>query len=76
MKVYVVVWYERQIKVEIYWVFWSGEMLKCVWYCGSFCGCDLKKNYFIKNTFSWGWFDIYICLVKIVVEIEIEQKII
>jgi hypothetical protein len=35
-----------------------------------------KKNYFIKNTFTWGWFDIYICLVKTVVEIEVEQKVI
>ena len=30
-----------------------------------------KKNYFIKSTFSWDWFDIYICLVKTVVEIEV-----
>jgi hypothetical protein len=34
------------------------------------------KSYFIKNIFSWGWFDIYICLVKTVVEIEIEQKVV
>jgi len=31
-----------------------------------------KKNYFIKNIFDWGWFDIYVCLVKTVVEIEVE----
>jgi len=31
---------------------------------------------FIKNIFSWGWFDIYIYLVKTVVEIDVEQKII
>jgi hypothetical protein len=48
----------------------------CVWYCDNFYGCGLKKNYFIKNTFSWGWFGIYVCLVKIVVEIEVEQKVI
>jgi len=34
------------------------------------------KKYFIKNAFSWGWFDIYVCLVEIVVEIKVEQKII
>jgi hypothetical protein len=33
------------------------------------------KSYFIKITFSWGWFGIYICLVKTVVEIEVGQKI-
>ena len=38
-----------------------------------FC-CSLKKVVFIKGIFSWGWFDIYIYLVKTVVEIEIEQK--
>ena len=43
---------------------------------GNFCGCDLKKIIFIKNTFSWGWFDIYICLVKTVIKIEVEQKIV
>ena len=35
-----------------------------------------EKHYFIKNIFGWGWFDIYIYLVKTVVEIEVEQKII
>jgi len=45
-------------------------------YCGSFCGYDLKKNYFIKNIFGWGWFDIYTCMVKTVVKIEVEQKVI
>jgi hypothetical protein len=35
-----------------------------------------EKNYFIKNTFSWGWVDIYICLVKTVVAIEVEQKVV
>ena len=34
------------------------------------------KKLFYKMFFGWGWFDIYICLVKIVVEIEIEQKIV
>ena len=48
--------------------------LGCGWYCVSFCGCDLKKSCFIKSIFSRDWFDIYICLVKTVVEIEIEQK--
>jgi len=43
-----------------------------VWYCGSFCGYSLKKNCFIKNTFNWGWFGIYIYLVKTVVEIDVE----
>jgi len=51
-------------------------IVKCVWYCGSSCGCSLKKNYFIKSIFSWGWFNIYICLVKTVVTIEIEQKVV
>ena len=36
----------------------------------------ILKKYFIKNTSGWGWFDIYICLVKTVVEIEVEQKVI
>jgi len=26
--------------------------------------------------FGWGWFDIFICLVKTVVEIEVEQKVV
>jgi hypothetical protein len=34
------------------------------------------KNYFIKSIFGWDWFNIYIYLVKTMVEIEIEQKII
>jgi hypothetical protein len=25
---------------------------KCVYLCGSFYGCDLKKNSFIENIFS------------------------
>jgi hypothetical protein len=47
----------------------------CVWYCDSFYGFCLKKL-FIKGVFYWGWFGIYICLVKNVVEIEVEQKIV
>jgi len=43
----------------------------CVWYCGSFCSCDLKKNYFIKIT-EVGLIYIYIYIVKTVVEIKIE----
>jgi hypothetical protein len=35
-----------------------------------------EKSYFIKSTFDWGWFSIYICLVKTVVEIEVKQKVI
>ena len=35
-----------------------------------------EKNYFIKSIFDWGWFGIYIYLVKTVVEIEIEEKIV
>jgi hypothetical protein len=35
-----------------------------------------KKVVFIESTFDWGWFGIYICLVKTVVEIEVEQKIV
>jgi len=31
-----------------------------------------KKNCFIKIIFGWGWFDIYIYLVKTVIEIEVE----
>jgi hypothetical protein len=47
----------------------------CVWYCGSFCGCDLK-NYFIKIFLvEFDLIFIYV-LVKTVVEIEVEQKII
>jgi len=34
------------------------------------------KKLFYKNIFSWGWFNIYICLVKTVIEIEVEQKIV
>ena len=34
-----------------------------------------KKIVFIKSTFSWGLFDIYICLVKTMVEFVVEQKI-
>ena len=26
-------------------------------YCGSYYGCGLKKSCFIKNTFSWDWFE-------------------
>jgi len=32
----------------------------------------IKKKYFIKSIFSWSWFDIYICLIKTVIEIEVE----
>jgi len=48
--------------------------VELIWYCGSFCGYDLKINCYIKSTFDQRWFDIYIYLVKTVVEIEIEQK--
>ena len=34
------------------------------------------KKFFIKSIFGWGWFGIYICLVKTVIEIEVQQKII
>jgi hypothetical protein len=34
------------------------------------------KKLFYKKYFNWGWFDIYICLVKTVVEFEVEQKIV
>jgi hypothetical protein len=50
--------------------------LWCIMYYGNFYGCGLKKIIFIKSTFSWGWFDIYICLVKTVIKIEVEQKIV
>jgi hypothetical protein len=36
----------------------------------------ILKNYFIKNIFDWNWFDIYVYLVKSVVEIEVEQKVV
>jgi hypothetical protein len=35
-----------------------------------------EKSCFTRDTFSWGLFGIYICLVNIVVEIEVEQKVI
>jgi hypothetical protein len=35
-------------------------------------GYLFEKNYFIKNIFSCGWFDVYICLVKIEIEIKVE----
>ena len=47
----------------------------CVWYCDSFCGGGLKKLFY-KKYFGWSWFDIYIYLVKAMVEIEVEQKIV
>jgi len=34
------------------------------------------KKLFIKGIFCWDWFGIYICLVKNMVEIEVEQKIV
>jgi hypothetical protein len=34
------------------------------------------KKLFYKKYFWLGWFDIYICLVKTVVEIEVEQKVV
>ena len=34
------------------------------------------KSCFIKSTFNWGWFEKNKCLVKIVVEIEVEEKIV
>ena len=55
-----------------HWRCWFLHEFEYVWYCGNFYGCDLKKNYFIKSIFSWDWFDIYICLVKIIVKIEVE----
>jgi hypothetical protein len=50
--------------------------VECIWYCGSFCSYDLKTNCYIKSIFDQRWFDIYIYLVKTIVEIEVEQKII
>jgi len=35
-----------------------------------------EKSCFIKSTFGWGWFDIYTSLVKTVVKIKVEQKIV
>jgi hypothetical protein len=35
-----------------------------------------EKSCFIKSIFSWDWFGIYICLVKTVVEIKVEQKVV
>ena len=35
-------------------------------------GYLFEKNYFIKIIFSCGWFDVYICLVKIEIEIKVE----
>jgi hypothetical protein len=34
------------------------------------------KTLFYKSTFSWGWFEKNRCLVKTVVEIEVEKKIV
>ena len=34
-------------KLRVKWL-----LHECVWYCGSCCGCDLKKIIFIKSTFS------------------------
>jgi len=34
------------------------------------------KKLFYKNTFSWGWFGIYIYLVKTMVEFEAGQKVV
>jgi hypothetical protein len=34
------------------------------------------KKLFYKSTFGWGWFGIYISLVKTVVKIKVEQKIV
>jgi hypothetical protein len=33
------------------------------------------KKLFYKSSFSWGWFGIYTCLVKTVIEIEVKQKV-
>jgi len=46
-----------------------------VWYCGDCYGCNLK-NSFIKSVFSCDWFGKIYVLIKIMVEIEVEQKII
>jgi hypothetical protein len=56
--------------------FYLAHVKKSVWYCGSFCGYGLKKIIFIKNTYSWGWFSIYVYFIKTVVEIEVEQKVV
>ena len=34
------------------------------------------KKLFYKNQFFLDWFGIYICFVKTVVEIEVEQKVV
>jgi len=34
------------------------------------------KKYFIKSIFGWNWFEKNKCLVKTVVEIEVEEKVI
>jgi hypothetical protein len=52
------------------------EATGCVWYCGCFCSCDLKKKQFHKNHFCWGLFKKFKSLVKTVIEIEVEQKIV
>jgi hypothetical protein len=52
----------------------SWNDLERVWYCGSFCGCGLKKNSLIKSTFCEVDFKKSWCLVKIVVEVVVLKK--
>jgi GH43 family beta-xylosidase len=47
-----------------------GLDYECVWYWGSFYSYDLKKNKLRKITFSSGWFDKNMCLVKIMVVVK------
>jgi len=50
----------------------SGE--ECVWYCGSCCGCGLKKSCFTKSTFSWGWFEKIGVWLKLWLKLRLKKK--
>jgi len=47
-------------------------LTRVVWYCGGFCNCNFKKEYFIKIAFSSDLFNNYIYFFKIMIKIEVE----
>jgi hypothetical protein len=55
---------------QVMWVSGHG----CVWYCGSYCGCGLKKVVFIKSTYSWGWVGKIYVWLKLWLKLRLNKK--
>jgi hypothetical protein len=68
------------VRLLISSILYSGYVNRIVG-CGGVCIVVVfvfwfEKNYFIKSIFNYDWFGVYIYLVKIKVEIKVEQKVV